>query len=159
LQLRQLPSGGQAWVFTSSRSQKYWLEQCREGIAQANSYLAGRSSDFVPLDPFCPLVERIILDTSFLADSIVNGAKLWYTFVSTDARLKVEAIACNVLKFSSTSFQPLSFDSSTANLALLFLACVRVEASRSGNTCFDWETKEEFHDWVVKSNLKGRRQP
>ncbi|KAL4537130.1 hypothetical protein Ndes2526B_g04961 [Nannochloris sp. 'desiccata'] len=162
--LGQHSSGCQAWLFTSSHSKIYWFEQCREGIKYANSIMAASCPSFIPIDPNCPLVEKLILDTSFLGESIVLGAKRWYKLVSRDFDLQAEALGCNILKFngrllnsSSTRWRPLSFAASTAKLAILFLACVWEEASCSNNTCFDWETSACLLDWILKSNFRFKR--
>lgn len=161
LQLNQTSSGGQTWLFNSSHSKKYWVEQCREGIEYANSIMAASCPCFNPINPKCPLVERLILDTSFLGESIVLGARRWYALVSSDFDLQAEAIYCRILKFnarlldsSSPPWHPLSFATSTARLAILFLACVWEEASCSKNTCFDWETSADLLNWILKSSFK-----
>ncbi len=169
----QLPSGGQAWIFTSSHSKSYWLQQCRQGIEYANSHMAASTlplsgnqqfPSFVPISPNCPLVEKLILDTSFLGESIVLGAKRWCSIVSCRRDLYIEALGYKILKVEPKStnplpeWRPLSFATSTARLALLFLACVWVEASRSEHTCFDWETAEDLYTWVVKSDLKLKQK-
>jgi hypothetical protein len=123
--------------------------------------MAASCPSFNPIDPICPLVDKLILDTSFLGESIVLGAKRWYSLVYNDFELQAEASYCSVLKFntrlsnsSSPPCHPLSFATSTARLAILFLACVREEASCSHNTCFDWETSADLLDWILESSLK-----
>lgn len=188
LQLRQLPFGGQAWFFTSSNSKKYWLQQCRQGIGYANSHLVflsnstpgNRFGPFIPVDPECPLVEKIIFNSAVLGDSIVLGAKRWLSLVADDLYLYNQARHCSILstgeeqqelqafsslplkgnfrrfanEYSSFNWQPLSFATSTAELSSLFLACVWVEASFNVPFC-DWETKEDLFTWMLKHNVLG----
>ena len=154
---------GRTLIFTSSHSKRYWLHQCRQGIEFANFYMASRSSplsgiehlpSFIPVDSRCPLIEKLILESSVLGDSIVYGAKRWMAVVSDDFCLYREARSCKVLSLLGGSWRPLSFATSTAKLATLFIACVYLEASCT-RPCYDWETKEDLALWIWKHSVVG----